>query len=217
MIEHMRVRLFVLGTALCLLPGLVSAGNIRIAKCKDAQGRWHYGDNASTACGSSKVTVINKEGMQVKEIDAPLTDGQRRAKEQAQAKQDDEQHQIEERRRKDRLLLATYSSERDILRERDRRLNEIGAQIQASQDTLSTLRATLTRMEAQNKGGAAVPNLDATRAQVQRHQQALAGLQKEQETMKSQFDADLQRFRQLKANPFGRITPAAAPTAAPAR
>lgn len=211
-------RVFVLSAAVCLLPGMASAAgnNVRIAKCKDAQGHWHYGDSASIACGNNKITVINDEGMRVKEIDGPLTDAQRRAKEQEQAKQDDEQHQVEERKRKDRLLLATYGSEADILHERDRRLNDLGAQIQASQETLSTLRATLARMEAQGKGGV-VPNLEAIRAQVQRHERALTGLRKEQETIKSQYDADLQRFRQLKSNPFpGRVIPTAAPTAAPA-
>lgn len=211
--DRLPLRCVVLSAALCL-PTLAwgASDTIKIAKCQDAQGHWHYGDSASDACGNNKVTVINDEGMRIQEIDAPLTAAQLRAKQQEEAKKEDAKEAADARRRKDEILLSSYTSEADIAHERDRRLADIDMQIQASQATLDALRATFARMQKQSKGDS--PSLAATHKQIKQHEQALADLQKERDGIKTQFDKDAQRFQQLQT---GGLTPAAAPTAAPRR
>src|SRR3990170_5018641 len=56
-----------------------------IKKCKDAKGTWHYGDNAATACGQAKITVINDRGIKVNEVAAPLTAEERKQQERRNA------------------------------------------------------------------------------------------------------------------------------------
>ena len=47
-----------------------------IKKCKDAEGKWHYGDKAVRSCQSEKVTTLNDRGFIQSEKDAPKTEAE---------------------------------------------------------------------------------------------------------------------------------------------
>jgi hypothetical protein len=47
-----------------------------IKKCKDATGRWHYGDTAAEECAKSKITEMSDEGTTKQVIAAPPTEGE---------------------------------------------------------------------------------------------------------------------------------------------
>ncbi len=177
-----------------------------IKKCQDATGKWHYGDTAAAACAHSKVTIINEQGVKKREIPAPLTVEQLKAQEQRQA----EAKEAEERTKRDDLLLATYAHEADIVYIRDRKLAQLESMIKASTDTLAPLRATLERLEKQaaaeqkTSGSVSDPTakaLEQTRSQIAKHESAIAQRRREQETIKAQAQADLERYRELKAQP----------------
>lgn len=179
----------------CLL-GLAfaaSAAGQKIAKCQDAQGRWHYGDNAAESC-ASKVTVINDKGLKMREIAAPLTAAEREQRAKAEAHAETQRRDKEAQQKRDRQLLATYATEADIHAGRDRRLHDLDAHITAAEDTLKTLRATLERLQGQGDA----QGVAKTQAQIARHDAALAERKKEREAIQAQFDADLARYRELK-------------------
>lgn len=198
---------------LCLVSGVcaltlaavpaLSASKAEIKKCRDATGRWHYGDNAAAACANSKVTIINKAGVKTGVIDAPLTAAELKEREKQQA----EAEAAKEQAKRDELLLTTYSHEADILYIRDRKVAQLESSIKASTDTLNPLRATLQRMEAQaeseRKANNAVSEqtekaLEQTRSQIAKHEAAIAQRRKEQQAIKAQAAKDLARYRQLK-------------------
>lgn len=200
--------------ALLLIPGLLAAAvlpaaaaeskGVTIKKCRDAAGKWHYGDTAATACAHSKVTIINEQGIKKREIAAPLTSEQLRAREQRQA----EAQQAQEQAKRDELLLATYAHEADIIYIRDRKLAQLESMIKASTDTLVPLRATLKRLQAQaaaeekaqqNVSEQTAKALEQTRSQIGKHEAAIAQKRREQETIKAQAQADLERYRELKS------------------
>ncbi|HJW80631.1 MAG TPA: hypothetical protein VJ396_00170, partial [Acidiferrobacterales bacterium] len=52
----------------------------RIKKCQDAAGKWHYGDSADEDCARSKVIELDTRGIQRKEIAAPLTEAELKAR-----------------------------------------------------------------------------------------------------------------------------------------
>jgi len=175
----------------------------QIKKCQDASGKWHYGDNAAEACAASKVTVINEQGIKKKEIAAPPSESDLKARDEALAQEARKQEQAKQ----DELLLATYAVEADIMYIRDRKLAQIDASIRASQDTLTSLRAALARSEAQaaeeQKGGKPLSeqtakNLEQTRSQVSKHEAAIDTKKKEQEALRARAETDLARYRQLK-------------------
>jgi len=58
---------------------LIAAPAHAIKKCKDADGKWHYGDIAVRACQQSKITTLNKRGFVKDEKSAPKTDDELKA------------------------------------------------------------------------------------------------------------------------------------------
>lgn len=201
--------------ALAALPAPVAAQKTTsptIKKCQDPTGKWHYGDIAAAACAQSKVTIINQQGMVKREPAPPPT-----ADEAAQREQQEvELAEAKEQAKRDELLLATYAHEADIIYIRDRKLSQFEAMIKASTDTLTPLRATLERLEAQaaeEKSANAVSAqtakaLEQTRSQIEKHEAAIAQRRQEQEAIKAQAEQDLQRYREIKS----QAAAAAAPT-----
>lgn len=184
-----------------------------IKKCQDATGKWHYGDNAAAACAESKITVINQRGIKKSEIDAPLNADQLKERERREA----ELAEAKEQAKRDELLLATYSVEADIVYIRDRKIAQLESMIKASTDTLVPLRATLARLEAQgtaeekaNKARSeqTLQAIEQTRAQIGKHEAAIAQRRQEQVAIRAQADKDLERYRQLKSGAL-REAPAA--------
>jgi hypothetical protein len=188
-----------------------------IKKCQDATGRWHYGDTASAACANSKITVMTEEGITKKIIAAPPTEQELKQREASQAAEEAARKQAEEQAKKDALLLSSYGVEDDITYVRDRKIAQIESSIQASEQTLKPLRAALARMQAQlaeeSKSGKPDPtmekNIEITKAQIARHEAAIAEKRKEQEAIRAEYAQELARYRELKKRPPGQ-QPAAA-------
>ena len=177
-----------------------------IKKCQDATGRWHYGDTASAECSRSKITVMTDEGITKKVIAAPPTEQELKEREANKEALEAAQKKADEQAKKDALLLSSYGVEEDITYIRDRKIAQIEASIKASEQTLKPLRAALARMEAQvadeSKSGkpdeAAVKNIEMTKAQIARHEAAIADKRKEQAAIRVEYDQDLARYRELK-------------------
>ena len=167
----------------------------RINKCQDAQGRWHYGDTAAAACAQTKIEVMDQRGLRVKEVAAPPTDAQLKAREAELQAAEQAKRQAAEQAKRDKQLLATYGHEDDIALGRDRRLADVKAQMSTIESTLETLRATLKRMQAQ-PGAAA--NIAKTEAQIAKQEASLAERVREQELIKTRYTEELTRYRELK-------------------
>src|SRR4030067_3391439 len=177
-----------------------------IKKRQEATGMWHYGDTAAEECAKSKVTVISKKGTTKTVIAAPPTEKELKEREAQRESIEAEQARAAEQRRKDALLLSTYGVEEDIVYIRDRKIAQIEASIKASEQTLKPLRAALARMEAQaaedgkdpKTAETAKKNIEMTQAQIARHEAAIALKRQEQETLRQQYAAELERYRELK-------------------
>ena len=196
---------------------------VRIKKCQDAAGKWHYGDSASEECARSKVIEIDTRGIQRKEIAAPLTEAELKAREQNREQEEKARKLVEDQLRRDQQLLATYALEEDIILTRDRKISEVEVQIRAGQETLVSLRSSLERLKAQaaeeqRTSKAVLPQTAKTIAknesQIAKHEERIESLKKEQEAMRSQYETELMRFRELKRKPV-TSAPTVAPTPAP--
>lgn len=201
---------FIVGAAL-LLGSAVAYGapqdkSGKIRKCQDATGKWHYGDTAAEECARSKVTIMSEQGITRREIAPPPTDADLQQRAERQAQED----RAKEQAKHDELLLSSYAHEADVLYVRDRKLSQIESSIKASEETLKSLRAALTRMEAQaadeQKGGKAseqtVKGLEQTRAQIAKHEAVIAMKKKEQDIVRARAETDLMRYRELKKVPM---------------
>ncbi|MDX1488699.1 MAG: hypothetical protein R3268_10900 [Acidiferrobacterales bacterium] len=184
-----------------------SGGSGKIKKCKDSQGKWHYGDRAAEECERAKIIELSNRGVKRGEVKAPPTAEELKEREKRKAELEKERQSAEEQARRDQQLLATYGHEQDIIYIRDRKLEQLEYTINAAETTIKPLRAALERMEAQaikaKQNGRDVPTdlgnkIDRTRAQIVRHESMIANKQKEQDAIARQAEKDLQRYRELK-------------------
>src|SRR5688572_15065128 len=111
---------------------------VRISKCQDANGKWHYGDAAAEACAKSKVEVLNSEGIKKKEIAAPPTEAELAERERRKDEIEREKRAAEDSIKRDKILLSTYGHEDDIVLVRDRKLAQVETNIKVSNDTLKS-------------------------------------------------------------------------------
>jgi hypothetical protein len=195
-------------------PALSASKQATIKKCKDADGRWHYGDSAAAACAESKVTVINQQGIKKAVIDAPLTDAELKERESKKAEIEAQEERAKGQAKHDEILRTTYSHEADITYIRDRKVAQLESSIKASNDTLNPLRATLKRLEAQadaekKAGGVSEPTtkaLEQTGSQIAKHEAAIAQRRQEQAAIKAQAEKDVARFRELRGKAVAEKT-----------
>jgi hypothetical protein len=206
-----------LGLLLVAAPAF-AAENVRIKKCQDNTGKWHYGDNAAEECARSKIEVLSGEGVKKKEILAPPTEAEVADRERRREELEREKLNAEEQAKRDKILLQTYAVEDDIILVRDRKLSQLEATIKASEDTLKSLNAALARMETQKQGDTDAKALAQTekgiaqtKGQITRHEASVAQKRKEQEQLRKQYAQDLERYRELKQKA------ATAPASAPAK
>ncbi len=207
-----------------LLHGLAQAAtegkSPRIKKCRDAAGHWHYGDTADEACAHSKVLELNRQGVQTKEVAAPLTEAELKAKAAQAAAEAEANKRAEEQAASDRLLLATYGHEDDIAIARDRKIADIDAIIESTAETLASLRAAYARLRAEtadeSAGGKKVSaqtqkELLNAENQVRSHEALIAAKRGEKEKIRAKSADELARYRELKS----RAIPAALAQPAP--
>ena len=178
----------------------------KIKKCKDAQGKWHYGDQAADECKRTNIIELSGQGVKTRVIRAPATEEELAARERDKAEMEAAKKRAAEQAKIDRQLLATYGHEDDIIYIRDRKLVQIESTITAATATLKPLRAALVRMEqeaaAAKEGSQVAKDLQTqiikTRQQIARHETAMAAKRQEQEAIRARANADLQRYRELK-------------------
>jgi hypothetical protein len=176
------------------IPSYSAAATIK--KCQDAQGQWHYGDNAADECERSKITVIDKRGQTVKEVEAPPTAEEIAAEKAERERAKEERERSEQQRIEDERLLATYDSADAITRARDERIAYMKNQAQINSELLAKLRETLER-QRKHGGSKAKKEIARTEAQIAEYEAANAELTKEEDVVMKKYNADLARYRQL--------------------
>ena len=97
-------------------------------RCTGSDGRKYYGSAIPTACIGRPLELINKQGLVVKRIDPEGDEKAKLAKEAEAEKKREIEAATREANLRNRALLATYTSEKDIedSRQRDLRNHEKG-------------------------------------------------------------------------------------------
>lgn len=178
-------------------------------RCKDRSGQTHYGDSMPGACAGVDTEVLNDRGMLVRVIEGEQTRAARLEREAAEAKVRKERDQ---RALRDRTLIETYLTVEDIERLRDQRLDMLNAQYRVTEQNITSLRDRQSRLEAQiarfkpysdKENAPPLPDHLAeemvnTVNGLRVYQESLAKNRKEQADLKSSFDSDIKRFKELK-------------------
>lgn len=184
---------------LFLMNGWASADSKRIKKWVDEKGVTHYGDVLSPEYAGEKTTEMNSQGITVKRKETTSN---------PKSKQADKAKEQTEQERRDKALLGSFTTAREIDLARDRNLQMDRTNIQSLKlrltDAEKRLEKTNASMAEFSKNKKPVP---ADLAEDRKNQQADISKIKEQIVKKqadmdetyARFENDKKRFIELKS------------------
>jgi len=199
----MNPKLTVLAAIVALLP--LAADAQLSYRCVGKDGKKYYGSTVPTACLGQPVEQLNNQGMVVKRFDAAASAAEREKK----AAEDEDRKKREaiskEEGRRNRALLATYTSEKDIdqargraLQENEAAVKEIEARIAALRKRQDELKKDLQTAAAKKvspaKTEADLKNVDFD---IKTQQELMATKKKDVELINARYDEDKKRYNEL--------------------
>ncbi len=172
----------------------------------DENGVVHYGDRVPPQYAQQESVLLNHQGVEVGRQSAQKSPAQL----EQEARQ---QQQILQQQQRDTFLLTTYTSVKDIEQLRDERLAQMAGQRVAAEQYLASLNERLLGLQA--RAQTFKPYSDERRArrmpddlaeelvhtvnEMRSQREALATHDHEEQTIRTQFQADIDRYRELHA------------------
>lgn len=179
---------------------------LAIAKCQDANGKWHYGSSVSSKCAKSEITKLNERGVVKDKVAAPKTSKELNA-EKERAKKDEVIRIAEQEERNEKTrILNVYEKESDIERARQNNLRAINQQVglrNAYIDSLKEKKAANIRKIEQvsnvNLKEQFTKEIAEIDADIQESQKAFTGLEEKIKSVNAKYDEELKVFRKHTA------------------
>jgi hypothetical protein len=171
----------------------------------DENGTVHYGDRVPPQYVQKESAVLNSQGVQVGKLDAQKTP--------AELAEDERRLQVVLRQKQhDSFLMTTYASVADIESLRDERLVTMKAQRTAAEQYVDTLHSRLSllqtrammfkpynpREEARRMPDDLAQDMVRTLNEMRAQRDALKAKDTEEVALRSQFQADIERFKELR-------------------
>jgi hypothetical protein len=214
----MRARLIAIGTA-GLLAALSGAPCLAatLYKWVDEKGVVHYTDKMPADAVDKSSVELNKQGIPIKRVDAAPTPEQRRAKQLDEERQKQAAREREVVDRRDRALMESYISADEIDLARSRAVGTLEAQLRSAQVFSMSLGKRRQELEAkrQSYGDKAVPpamerELEGIGVELAKQDALIAERKREIAVANARYDADKQRWQELRAIALARQGAAAA-------
>jgi hypothetical protein len=171
-------------------------------KCVDDRGKIYYSDKFTPECG--QIEEMNRQGRVVKkhETAQPAVAPKPAAEEERARKE------LAERQRRDRALIATYTSEEEIDLARDRSLAITMQAIKAAENRLARANSQLFDLKSQANRFAgeekAIPpylleEIDVKLEEIPELEAEFLEKKSYAESVRAKYDADKLRYRELKS------------------
>ena len=185
-------------------PGPQSGSGKTTYRWVDDQGVVHYGDQIPPEYAGKDREIMNPQGVPVKHVDGQKSPDQIAAEARARAA-------VIKQKQHDTFLVTTYTSVKDIEALRDARLEQLKTQRAAGQQYVESLRARLGALQTRamafrpysaNAGARSMPDdlaedLVRTLNEMNTQTGALAHESEEEANLRAQFQADIERYREL--------------------
>jgi uncharacterized protein (DUF3084 family) len=180
----------------------------RLYKWTDENGKVHYGDMIPPQYSKQERKVLNDQGVEVKTLDAAKTPEQLAEEERLTAQRLEQERIAADQASHDRMLLATFTTEDDMVMTRDGKISAIDGVLRVTRDRIEKIELSLAELtreaaELERAGKPISDNLHeqilGARGQIQRYLDYIASKRREQEGIRAQFEGDIRRFRELKA------------------
>jgi orotate phosphoribosyltransferase len=185
-------------------------------KWVDEKGVVHYTDKLPADAVERGTVELNKQGIPIKRTDAAPTAEQRRGKELEEERQKQLAREREVVDRRDRALMESYTSADEIELARNRALDTLEAQLRSAQVYSVTLGKRRQELETRRKssGDNAVPaverELEGIAKELGRQEALIAERKRQINAVSARYDADKQRWQELRAIAVAKESAAAA-------
>ena len=182
------------------VPAHAEESKVRMYKCVDGAGKVYYSDKMNPDCG--QISELNRHGVVMPKKEA--------AKPRQPSKDDlaaTTPKASKERERRDRALMATYTTEEEIDAARDRSLafpmqgtKTIESKLDKVNQQLNELKRQADALATQKKPLPAhlLEEVNAGQKEVSALEAELVQRKAQSDSIRTRFEADKQRFRELK-------------------
>jgi hypothetical protein len=180
-------------------------------RCTGTDGKKYYGQAIPQACLGQPLEMLNKQGLVVKRIDPEGDEKARVAKEQDAEKKRELDAAQKDAMRRNRALLATYTSEKDIEEARGRALREHQKQVDEIQGRMDEIKRRHARYEKdlalyKDAGKGAPParlKEEITNAEIdfKAQQSLMDAKKKEVEGINARYNEDKRRYQEATKAP----------------
>ncbi len=192
-----------------LIAGTFSAANAsKLYKWVDKNGNVHYSDSVPPEALDKKREEMSESGLVVNTVDRAPTPEEKALLDKKKA-EDAALAVVEaERDRQEELMMAAYTSEKDVLRARDQKIEMINRQIESYEASMKSLQGSLTQLtaraaESQRAGRPVSEALTAQIAEskksVQQQEAAIKAKRIERGEVAGDYEAELKRYREMVA------------------
>jgi hypothetical protein len=194
-----------LAIALLALPlALPTDAAAQTYRCVGKDGKKYYGQSVPPACLGQPVEQLNAQGRVVKRFDAAATAAEREKKAAEDVERKKREAVSKEEGRRNRALLATYTSEKDIENARARALRENEVAMKDIEKRIAGLKqkqADLQKKQGESKDKAEVGRMDKdiknADFDIRTQEQLLATKKKEVDAINARYDDDKKRYLEL--------------------
>lgn len=174
-------------------------------RCASKEGKKYYGSTIPKQCAGQPVEQLNAQGLVVRRFTAEGEDKDKADKAAELAKRKEQDGAAKEQSRRNRALLATYTTEKDIDEARRRALEENTKAISEIQQRIENIKKDQTRLtkelefySGKNKPPAKlIEEIEAVKLQLKAQEGLLLGKRKEIETINARYDDDKKRYAEL--------------------
>lgn len=174
--------------------------------CCEVKGKRNCGDSLPPVCSGVPYTVRGPGGKLIRKVEAPLTPEQQKVKDELDRKKKEEEVARKEQARLDAALLATYSSEAEIDKNRERTEAGFRTEIIAAE-------ARIAAAEKRKRDAVGDPELYKKRGmpeelkrkvqdidfEIRTQTELLDGKKKDLEAARAKFAEERQRYIDLKS------------------
>ena len=195
--------------ALCAGVADAQSEKTKLYRWVDKNGQVHYGDSVPPEYAEQDRDILNKQGVPIGREEGLITPEEAAAMAAAEKAERDEK----KRKLRDRVLLQTYQSVKELEVLRDTRLELVDAQLTIQEQSLANLRAQraqIERMAARyapiNDKADALPlpeelalDLERSANDIDTQQANLVKRREERESIRLNFEADIARYKELRA------------------
>ncbi len=195
------------GWMLVLWAGIVSVANAELYRWTDEKGQVFYSDVVPPEDSKRGRSVLNERGVVVDTVAPEKSAEEKAAEERLIRLRAEQQRMLAEQRAHDRILLSSYTAERDLLAARDGKLGAIDAVTNATRGNNERLSRQLATFEenaasleraGREVGAGLRADIEETRRQIEEGREFMATKEAERVEVMQRFDRDLARFRELK-------------------